>query len=78
MRALALAILATGTIFTTTPAMAQTYDPNYPFCLQYARDGYIDCSFTSIAQCNATASGRGATCSANPYFTPRVQPARRH
>ena len=74
--ALVSIIFGTG-LACTTPAMAQTYDPNYPVCLQYARDGYIDCSFTSMPQCNATASGRGATCYANPYFAPRVQPARR-
>ena len=76
--ALLWSILATGTIFTT-PAMAQTYYPNYPVCL-YVYDfgsNYTDCSFTSIAQCNATASGLGATCYANPYFAPRVQPPRR-
>jgi hypothetical protein len=46
--------------------MAQTYDPNYTICLQvYAHYGYIDCSFTSMPQCNATASGRGAECFVN-------------
>jgi hypothetical protein len=72
-------ILGTG-LACATPAMAQTYDPNYPVCIQvYAfGGGYIDCSFTSIAQCNATASGRGARCYANPYFAPRVQSARRY
>ena len=76
--ALLWSILATGTIFTT-PAMAQTYYPNYPVCL-YVYDfglNYADCSFTSFAQCNATASGRGATCYANPYFTPTRAAARR-
>src|SRR6516162_3828230 len=68
--ALVWIILGTGLACCTTPAMAQTYDPNYPVCIQvYAfGGGYIDCSFTSIAQCNATASGRGARCYANPYF----------
>ena len=72
-------ILGTG-LACTTPAMAQTYYPNYPVCLHVYDFGlnYVDCSFTSIAQCNATASGRGATCYANPYFAPRVPPARRH
>jgi len=66
-----------GMTCAMTPAMAQTYDPNYPVCLQvYAHDGYIDCSFASIAQCNATGSGRGAQCFANPYFTPRERAAR--
>jgi len=65
-------ILGTG-LACTTPAMAQTYDPDYPVCLQsYVPGNYISCSFTSIAQCNATASGLGATCYANPYFAPRV------
>jgi len=77
IRAALVAIIFGTGLACTTPAMAQTYDPNYPVCLQYARDGYIDCSFTSIPQCNATASGRGATCYANPYFAPRVRPARR-
>ena len=76
--ALVWIVLGTGLACCTTPAMAQTYDPNYPVCLQYARDGYIDCSFSSIPQCNATASGRGATCYANPYFTPTRAAARRY
>ena len=41
--------------------MAQTYYPNYPVCL-YVYDfglNYADCSFTSMPQCKATASGRG-------------------
>jgi hypothetical protein len=74
--ALVWIVLGTG-LACTTPAMSQTYDPNYPVCLQYARDGYIDCSFTSLAQCNATGSGRGATCYANPYFTPGNRSSRR-
>ncbi len=70
MRRLALTILATGTILAATPAHAQTYDPNYPICLQtYGRDGnYIQCAYTSLAQCNMSASGRAAQCLTNPYF----------
>ena len=30
--------------------------------------GAGDCSFSSLAQCQASASGRDATCAANPYF----------
>jgi hypothetical protein len=30
--------------------------------------GAGDCSFSSLAQCQATASGRVATCAANPYY----------
>ena len=72
-------ILATGAFLAVAPAHAQTYDPNFPVCLQvYApRGGYIDCSFTSLPQCQATASGRGAQCYTNPYFAYAHQP-RRH
>ncbi len=70
MRILALAILAIGMVSATAPAQAQTYDPRYPVCIEiYVPDGgYIDCSYTSLPQCNATASGRGAQCLINPYF----------
>jgi hypothetical protein len=82
--ALVWTILALGMASTATPTKAQTYDPNYPVCLQvYApRGDYIDCSFTSMPQCKATASGRGAQCYVNPYFAPYFVPrgrlARRH
>ncbi len=70
MRIFSSALLATGVIFAVAPARAQTYDPTYPVCLQtYGIDGgYIECSFTSLAQCAATASGRSAQCLTNPYF----------
>ncbi|NOJ44511.1 DUF3551 domain-containing protein [Bradyrhizobium australiense] len=69
MRVLACTILM-GTMLPAAPARAQTYDPNYPVCLQtYAiGGGYIDCSFASLGQCAASASGRAAQCLNNPYF----------
>ena len=73
-------ILAGGAFLAVAPSHAQTYDPNFPVCLQtYAPrgGGYIDCSFTSLPQCQATASGRAAQCYANPYFAHANQP-RRH
>jgi hypothetical protein len=62
MRVLACTILTIATVWVAATARAQTYDPSYPVCLQtYGIDGsYIDCSFTSLAQCAASASGRGA------------------
>ena len=58
-------------ITMAAPASAQTYDPSYPVCLQIfaALDGgnYIECRFTSMAQCQASASGRGGMCMVNPY-----------
>lgn len=73
MRVTALAsvvILAIGTIATAGTVQAQTYDPNYPVCLHvYGRGAsYYECRYTSLAQCNATASGRAAQCDVNPYF----------
>ena len=75
MRVLACTTLAIGMMLAATSARAQTYDPSYPVCLQtYGIDGgYIDCSFTSLAQCAASASGRSAQCLTNPYFAQGVR-----
>ncbi|SHH24812.1 Protein of unknown function [Bradyrhizobium erythrophlei] len=67
---MALAILLTATFLETAPARAQTYNPDYPVCLQvYGIGGsYIACGYTSPAQCAQSASGRAAQCILNPYF----------
>jgi hypothetical protein len=68
MRILALAILAIGTVSAAAPAVAQTYAPGYPVCLHvYGPISYYDCRYTSLPQCNASASGRAAQCVVNPY-----------
>jgi hypothetical protein len=70
MRSPVLPLLAIAAVLTAAPARAQTYDPNYPVCLQtYGIDGNtIECGYTSLPQCNQTASGRAAQCITNPYF----------
>src|SRR5438876_135432 len=71
MRSLTVAILAIGTLATAGPARAQKYDPAFPFCMQVvglAGSGYQDCSYTTMAQCRASASARGLTCDSSPYF----------
>ncbi len=71
MRVAAFAIVTIAAIWTAAPTRAQTYDPNYPVCLEiYGEDGsVIECGFTSLAQCTQTASGgRSAMCFNNPYF----------
>jgi hypothetical protein len=69
MRILALAILAAGTVLAAAPARAQTYAPGYPVCLHvYGPVSYYECSYTSLPQCNASASGRAAQCVVNPYI----------
>ena len=72
MRVLAWTILTIGTMLVGAPVRAQTYDPNYPVCLQTygIEGGYIDCSFTSLAQCAASASGRAEHCLKNTFFAP--------
>lgn len=79
MRALSLAILAAAAV-ATSPAQAQTYDPNYPVCLHvYGRLTYYECSFTSLPQCQMSASGRSAQCEINPYYAHAARPrAGRH
>ena len=51
----------------TNPAVA--FGTRYPFCLQSDEwPGLSNCTFTSYAQCQATASGRRLYCIENPYF----------
>jgi Protein of unknown function (DUF3551) len=70
MRIPALVILAIGVASAAAPARAQTYDPAYPVCMHvvsWGGDNY-DCSYYTLEQCRATASGRPAQCDINPYF----------
>jgi hypothetical protein len=81
MRIPALAMLAIAAALTATPALAQTYDPKYPVCLQVYQgftDYYFECGYTSMAQCNMSASGRSASCVINPYYAgAKASPGRR-
>jgi hypothetical protein len=80
MRKLPLTMLAGGMVLFSASAQAQSYDPRYPVCMTvYAETWggstpYHDCTFTSIEQCQATASGRAAMCDVNPYFAPAYPP----
>jgi hypothetical protein len=83
MRILALAILTIAMASAAPSARAQTYDPAYPVCLQVYQgfnDYYFECAYTSLAQCNMSASGRAAQCIVNPYYAaPKTAPpGRRH
>jgi hypothetical protein len=71
MRILALAILTVAAAAAAPPARAQTYDPAYPVCLQVntaPNDYYFECRYTTMAQCQMSASGRSAYCLVNPYY----------
>jgi hypothetical protein len=76
MRMMALAVFG---VLSTGPAAAQTYDPAYPVCLHVYDRGanYYQCTYTSLPQCNASASGRGAQCVINPYFASEEAPGQR-
>jgi hypothetical protein len=73
MRKAILALLALGTAcaIDAAPAVAG----GMPFCIKGCdfAAGVGDCSFSSYQQCLATASGRDATCAANPYFNANAE-----
>lgn len=62
---LAVLALAASAALDIGPAAAR----DYPYCLT-GRDyaGFGDCQFDTLAQCQASASGRQGTCSANPFL----------
>ncbi len=42
---------------------------DYPYCMKvYSRDWYVDCRFSTLAQCQASASGRSAECYLDPFY----------
>jgi hypothetical protein len=73
MRRAIWALMAIGAFAATdaAPAMAG----GMPFCIKGCDfgGGAGDCSFSSYQQCVATASGRDATCAANPYFNANAE-----
>jgi hypothetical protein len=85
MRLPILTLTAIFTLLGVADASAQRYDPAYPVCMHRyvggpggGGDNYFDCSFTSLEQCRATASGLAATCDFNPYYAyNQSQPPRR-
>jgi hypothetical protein len=81
MRNLALTILTMVSILAPGNARAQTYDPAFPVCMHvvYPRGAtYQDCSYYTMAQCAASASGRGFQCNPNPYYAGATAAAKRY
>jgi hypothetical protein len=71
MRNLALAVLTISMVSAAGQAPAQTYDPGFPVCMyivQWGGSGHYDCTYYTMAQCAASASGRAAQCDPNPYY----------
>lgn len=78
MRMAALAILMLATVSAAAPARAQTYNPDYPVCLEvYGPFPYIECAYTSLQQCRLSASHQAAMCIKNPYPAGSYAPAKR-
>jgi hypothetical protein len=77
MRSVLLALMAAcaASAITATPASAD----GLPYCIKGCDFGGSagDCSFSSYQQCQATASGRDATCAPNPYFNAKAEIADR-
>jgi hypothetical protein len=76
MRKALMALTAACAVLSALPAMAGGLPSGgAPYCIKGCDygGGIGDCSFVSLAQCQATASGRVATCSTNPYFNARAE-----
>jgi Protein of unknown function (DUF3551) len=73
MRKTVLALMAFGVAYAMDAAPAAAKD--YPYCIKGCDfgGGAGDCSFSSYQQCQAAASGRDATCAANPYFNANAE-----
>lgn len=72
MRRVWLGLMAASAVSIATPAAAGGLAYCIKGCDFGAGAGAGDCSFSSLAQCQATASGRDASCAANPYFNARA------
>jgi hypothetical protein len=71
MRIVALTILAAAMVSAAGSARAQTYDPGFPFCahvIPWGGGSFEECQYYTMAQCQAAAYGRAATCSPNPFY----------
>jgi hypothetical protein len=67
-----LLMLAVASVGAAIPGVAAG---GLPYCIKGCDfgGGAGDCSFTSYQQCLATASGRDATCAANPYYNAKAE-----
>lgn len=68
---LIFAVMSLAMAVVAVPAKAQMYDPRYPVCMHVygmLEGERMDCIFTSLAQCRASASGLPAMCLINPFF----------
>jgi hypothetical protein len=66
MIALGALVAMAGVGQLVTPASAEI---DYPYCRDRGGGEYnMRCDFTTLEQCQATASGLGGSCSLNPFY----------
>lgn len=82
MKFVAPAIIGIAALLNAGATFAQMYDPHYPVCMHVYGEQLgdrMDCTFNSLRQCGATASGLPASCLINPYYADvRTGPLPRH
>jgi uncharacterized protein DUF3551 len=78
MHKITLALAAASALFTGT-AISPASAMDYPYCLQGRQTGYPgECSYRSYQECQASASGRDASCGINPRVAYNQQRGRNH
>ena len=65
--------LALGAIFIAADASPARAEVDYPYCMRVYTlgDFYNDCSYSTMAQCRMSASGRTAECYRDPFYARR-------
>ena len=73
MRTALLALMACSVAGAISASSAVARE--LPWCIKGCDfgGGAGDCSFSSYQECQATASGRDATCAVNPYFNAKAE-----
>jgi hypothetical protein len=62
----ALGLALFGSMAVPSPAQALI---EYPYCIKvYTRFSYEECSYSTLAQCQMSASGRSAMCYRDPFY----------
>ncbi len=63
--------LALGAVVATADTSPAKAEIDYPYCLRaYTRGGfYNECSYSTMAQCRMSASGRVAECYRDPFYS---------
>jgi hypothetical protein len=75
VKKIALLLAPAAVLLGSAGAPAEARPQDYPWCMEASID-VRDCSFTSWAQCMATARGIAGNCSINMSYQGPAEPAR--